>query len=127
MLPRGLKYVPQTTGYDVIGRPYAKSSTKIEDDDADDEPIKFSTSKAAKMRIEEYRDPDGDSVPWYQGWSVIVSLAVFLGYFCILREENDVDLILGKDLQTTIQESMESMQKDLEKKHQIKMKTHRSE
>lgn len=68
----------------------------------DDQPIKYSTSKAATMRIDEYRDPQGDKYPENQGIIISLSLAVFLIYFCILREENDIDLLLNTDLQTVL-------------------------
>ncbi|XP_011066058.1 PREDICTED: protein CCSMST1 [Acromyrmex echinatior] len=77
-------------------------STTLESEDDFDKPIKYSTSKAATMRIEEYRDPYGDSRPWYQGYVVSASLAVFLIYFCILREENDIDNLIYCDLNETL-------------------------
>lgn len=67
-------------------------------DDGTEQPIKYSSSRAAAMRINEYRDPYGDTVPWYQPYSVLTSIAIFLIYFCILREENDIDLLLNNEL-----------------------------
>ncbi|XP_020294594.1 uncharacterized protein LOC109860131 [Pseudomyrmex gracilis] len=75
------------------------------EDDSNDQPIKYSTSKAASMRINEYRDPHGDSIPWYQPYIVSLSLTVFLIYFCILREENDIDTMLDMDLETTLKQA----------------------
>lgn len=74
------------------------------DSDVTDQPIKYSSSKAATMRINEYRDPygDEDKEPWYQVYSVLISMAAFLIYFCILREENDIDAILYNDLEDTL-------------------------
>lgn len=69
------------------------------------------------MKIDEYRDPDGDDYPWYQGFSISLSLTVFLGYFCILREENDIDLILDTDLG----ESLSRAKKELTEKKNIKV------
>lgn len=37
-------------------------------------------------------------MPWYQPFSVVGSVAVFLIYFCVLREENDLDLEFDKTL-----------------------------
>lgn len=37
-------------------------------------------------------------MPWYQPYSVVGSVAVFLIYFCVLREESDVDLEFNKTL-----------------------------
>lgn len=90
---------------------------ETEDDDDVNQPIKYSTSKAATMRIDEYRDPYGDDYPWYQSFSISLSLTVFLGYFCILREENDIDLILDTDLG----ESLSRAEKELTEKKNIKV------
>ncbi|KYM98454.1 PREDICTED: uncharacterized protein LOC108777517 [Cyphomyrmex costatus] len=81
---------------------YRNQSKTLENEDDLDKPIKYSTSKASTMRIEEYRDPDGDNVPWYQPYIVHMSLVSFLIYFCILREENDIDELLYTDLYTTL-------------------------
>lgn len=95
-------------------------STALEtEDDVTDQPIKYSTSKAATMRIDEYRNPVEDNYPWYQGYIVSASLAIFLIYFCILREENDIDLILDTDLQV----SLNKVQKDLMEKENVKLKS----
>lgn len=81
-----------------------RTTTETETDDIDEtsQPIKYSSSRAANMRIDEYRDPYGDTVPWYQSYMVMLSLTVFLIYFCILREENDIDLMLYNDLGDTM-------------------------
>ncbi|XP_011176202.1 uncharacterized protein LOC105208132 [Solenopsis invicta] len=93
-----------------------QNATMESEDDDTDQPIKYSTSKAANMRIDEYRDPVGDTYPWYQGYIVSLSIAVFLGYFCILREENDIDLMLHTDLG----ESLKTMEKKLEEEKKFK-------
>lgn len=98
--------------WDAVSSKDQSTALEAEDDDAD-QPIKYSTSKAAAMRIDEYRDPIGDKYPWYQGLIVSASVAVFLIYFCILREENDIDLILNTDLQ----ESLNRVQKEVEKEN----------
>ncbi|XP_050346223.1 uncharacterized protein LOC126770738 isoform X2 [Nymphalis io] len=70
----------------------------------ENEPIKFSTSNAAKKNVQSvFRKTTPDSMPWYQPFSVVGSVAVFLIYFCILREENDVDLEFDKTLYDRIQ------------------------
>lgn len=38
------------------------------------------------------------TTPWYQPYVVCGSVAVFLIYFCILREENDIDSEFDKTL-----------------------------
>ena len=42
--------------------------------------------------------PPQRQAPWYEPWVVGVSVTVFLVYFCILREENDIDEKLGDPL-----------------------------
>lgn len=44
------------------------------------------------------RNKQANEMPWYQPISVVGSVAVFLIYFCILREENNVDLEFNKTL-----------------------------
>lgn len=41
---------------------------------------------------------DYEKIPWFQMYAVVGSVAIFLIYFCILREENDIDLELEKSL-----------------------------
>ncbi|XP_026490817.1 uncharacterized protein LOC113396946 [Vanessa tameamea] len=70
----------------------------------ENEPIKFSTSNAARKNVQSvFRKKTPESMPWYQPFSVVGSIAVFLIYFCILREENDVDLEFNKTLYDRIQ------------------------
>ncbi|XP_011861975.1 PREDICTED: uncharacterized protein LOC105558728 [Vollenhovia emeryi] len=113
--------VPQVTHsvrskWDTVPSKKHNTAVEAEAEDDVDEPIKYSTSKAATMRIDEYRDPDGDRTPWYQGYIVSASMAIFLGYFCILREENDIDLMLYTDLG----QSLSKVQQAVEKKDNIK-------
>lgn len=61
-------------------------------------PIKFTTSAASKKVIRPIIKDAKEQMPWYQPYSVVGSVAVFLIYFCILREENDVDLEFTKTL-----------------------------
>lgn len=93
-------YLPQVI-YNIRNKQnsvYSKDQRVTAETDDDDQPIKYSGSKAAYMRINEYRDPYGDQVPWYQPHCVSLSLTIFLIYFCILREENDIDLLLNREL-----------------------------
>jgi hypothetical protein len=65
-----------------------------------DEPIKFVGSPAQKFKSKFTRvgDLDPDSKPTSQPIIVVLSVAIFMLYFCVLREENDIDLHLGKSL-----------------------------
>lgn len=63
-------------------------------------PIRYVGSPAAAWTSKEGRSgtiPKSDT-PWFQPYAVVGSVAVFLIYFCVLREENDVDLELEKSL-----------------------------
>lgn len=64
------------------------------------EPIRYVGSPAASMFARQARAGavNYDDIPWYQIPIVCGSLAIFLIYFCVLREENDVDLELEKSL-----------------------------
>ncbi|EFN84830.1 hypothetical protein EAI_10288 [Harpegnathos saltator] len=54
------------------------------------------------MRVDEYRIPYEDKEPRYQSVLVTLSLIAFLVYFCILREENDIDDLIYVDLETSL-------------------------
>lgn len=69
-----------------------KFSSKEDPEEEADEPIKFSTSKAA----EPIRKPIPK--PWYHEYVVGLGWAAFGIYFGILREENDIDIMLSRDL-----------------------------
>lgn len=61
-------------------------------------PVRFSQSPAFKFRPElSYAAMPLEKIskPWYQPYVVIGSLLVFMIYFFILREENDIDERLG--------------------------------
>lgn len=51
-------------------------------------------------------------MPWYQPYVVAISLSTFLLYFCVLREENDVDTSLKMSLYDRI-EGLEEKQLEL--------------
>lgn len=65
-------------------------------------PIKFSGSKAQTMKARENFYSRKDR-PKYEPLVISVSLATFLVYFCILREENDLDNTLNKSLYSQIE------------------------
>ncbi|XP_058831914.1 uncharacterized protein LOC131690280 [Topomyia yanbarensis] len=63
------------------------------------EPIKYFGSSAARWKAEHSRSGvANEDMLWYQPYVVIASVAVFLIYFCVLREENDIDRDLEKSL-----------------------------
>lgn len=69
--------------------------------DEDDKPIPFSTSKAAHWKAEYSRAPPDVRV-WYTPHVVTASVMLFMIYFCILREENDLDDLIYRPLPETL-------------------------
>ncbi|XP_070492597.1 uncharacterized protein [Chironomus tepperi] len=65
-----------------------------------EEPLKFfgSGAQTFKTKYSRVGSIDPDEIPWFQPYLVIGSVAIFMIYFCILREENDLDAQLGKSL-----------------------------
>lgn len=77
------------------------SATKVEPTEEErNRPIKFSTSEAAGLSPRSARQGSFDyyETPWYQRFVVIGSTAIFMIYFFILREENDIDRKLERSL-----------------------------
>ncbi|XP_013775663.2 uncharacterized protein LOC106460501 [Limulus polyphemus] len=70
---------------------------KTEADENTDEPIQYSTSKAAKWKARDTYGGQRD-IPDCQPLVVTLSVAVFMIYFCILREENDIDEQMKKSI-----------------------------
>lgn len=62
------------------------------------EPIKFFGSKAATWRARDTRSGGSEDTLWFQPYVISGSLSVFLLYFCVLREENDIDKRLEGNL-----------------------------
>jgi hypothetical protein len=64
-----------------------------------DKPVQYSKSKASTWKAEETRSGGHlEDYPSYQPYIISGSLTVFLLYFCVFREENDIDEELGKSL-----------------------------
>lgn len=68
----------------------------------EDDPVKFSSSGAI-YGLAHIKQAKLDTMPWYQGLVCSFSVAVFLIYFCILREENDIDLEFDKTLNDRVE------------------------
>lgn len=64
-------------------------------------PIRYSQSRASQWKAEYNRVPQINRV-WYTPYVVSGSVAFFLIYFCILREENDFDEIIYRPLPETL-------------------------
>ncbi|KMY92220.1 uncharacterized protein LOC6733508 [Drosophila simulans] len=94
--------MPATGATPPASRFYAKNqgaaSQKSDDDMVSNEPIKFFGSQAATWRAKDTRSGGSDETLWYQPYVISASLAIFLLYFCALREESDIDLRLEGNL-----------------------------
>ncbi|CAD7013054.1 unnamed protein product [Ceratitis capitata] len=62
------------------------------------EPIKFFGSQAASWRARDSRSGGSEDTLWFQPYVISGSLAMFLLYFCVFREENDIDKRLEGNL-----------------------------
>ncbi|XP_035735942.1 uncharacterized protein LOC118447744 [Vespa mandarinia] len=89
----------QTNLYNILlsSNRKASSKEKIVDDECSNEPIKYSTSKASIWLASQTRQPQSKRHP-YESNVITISIIIFMIYFFILREENDIDLSLNKPL-----------------------------
>uniref|UniRef100_A0A2S2NX43 Uncharacterized protein n=1 Tax=Schizaphis graminum TaxID=13262 RepID=A0A2S2NX43_SCHGA len=80
------------------------ASNKNVDIDAElNKPVKYTTSPAHDWKAQHSRiGSKAEFGPWYEPHAVSLSLIVFMIYFFILREENDLDLLLDKPLSETL-------------------------
>ncbi|KAK4873695.1 hypothetical protein RN001_013055 [Aquatica leii] len=69
---------------------YSTKPTSNETPDLE-KPIAYTQSPANKWKAEYSRQGTSQDRLWYEPYVVLASVAVFLVYFCILREESDVD------------------------------------
>lgn len=69
--------------------------------DPDDQPIKYSTSPASKLRA-SFKGGVEVARPWYESYVILASVAVFMVYFTMLREESDIDIEFSKSLYSRI-------------------------
>lgn len=78
----------------------ARASGPGEDADEEElsEPIKFSSSKASHRNWKVQNSMGGQHKrPWWKAISISVCAVAFL-LWCVLREETDIDDMLGKQL-----------------------------
>lgn len=107
------------TYFDVIFFYFSRKSTCVYRDVKDvqqtnevnkDEPIKYSTSDAAKWKaIYSTSGKRYYEAPPIQSTAIMLSLTAFMIYFCILREENDLDEWI-KNLEKTMPLQVEEAQ-----------------
>ncbi|XP_017087782.2 uncharacterized protein [Drosophila bipectinata] len=75
-----------------------KENKKLDEEVINNEPIQFFGSQAASWRAKDTRSGGSDESLWYQPYVISASLAIFLLYFCCLREESDIDQRLEGNL-----------------------------
>lgn len=68
-----------------------------------DTPVKFTSSAAREWKAKTSRVGYESVRLWYEPYVIVVSLTIFMVYFGILREENDVDEELKKSLYSRIE------------------------
>ncbi|KAI5631888.1 CCSMST1 family domain-containing protein [Phthorimaea operculella] len=85
---------------------YSTQKAEVELDETG--PVKFSTSQAARKTVRPVVRKVNTDMPWYQPYSVIASVTVFMLYFCVFREENDVD----KEFTKTLYERIKGLEKE---------------
>ncbi|XP_044734381.1 uncharacterized protein LOC123296791 [Chrysoperla carnea] len=64
----------------------------------EDGPIKYSRSEAAQWQARDSRIGVRTEMPWFQPYVISLSLGIFLLYFCVFREESDIDIGLDRSL-----------------------------
>ncbi|XP_065074120.1 uncharacterized protein LOC135698155 [Ochlerotatus camptorhynchus] len=85
--------------FSAANKAFKKSEITTEGEQIKDEPIKYFSSPAAQWKAEQTRSGQNKpDMPWYQPYVVNLSVAIFLLYFCVLREENDIDRGLESSL-----------------------------
>lgn len=94
-----------------LWRPTSTFSTRKTEQDEEDlnKPIQYSSSPAAKWKAKVSRTGDPYPRLWYEPYVIMVSMAVFMVYFTILREESDIDEELSRSLYSRI-EGLEEQQ-----------------
>ncbi|XP_034935231.1 uncharacterized protein [Chelonus insularis] len=76
-----------------------KSQTDVDDEENEDQPIKYSTSPAAQWAARySQAGANTDDEPWYQPHIVIWSTVSVLVYFGLFREPNDLDEAFDREL-----------------------------
>lgn len=87
----------------IVVRNYAKINDEI---DAElNKPLKYTASPAHSWKAAHSRIGNNEELaPWYESQIVSASLIVFMVYFFILREENDLDLLFDKPLTDTLKQ-----------------------
>lgn len=101
----------------VFGQKRLFSCTKRQEKNTNltDEPVKYSTSKAKTWdSINSFTSVTSRTQPTSQPFIVAISTFIFLAYFILIREENDLDKKVSKPLEENVPNI-----KEMTLKHQI--------
>ncbi|VVC31733.1 CCSMST1 family [Cinara cedri] len=80
-----------------------KSKTNRDLDEELYKPLNFTNSPASDWKAQYSRvGGKAEFGPWYEAHVVSASVIIFMIYFFILREENDIDELLTKPLTETL-------------------------
>ncbi|XP_068144906.1 uncharacterized protein [Drosophila tropicalis] len=96
--PRRTRFASSSTSRGVQPASGAPKSDDDLQNQISNEPIKFFGSQAATWRARDTRSGGSDESLWYQPYVISASLAIFMFYFCYLREESDIDQRLDGNL-----------------------------
>ncbi|EFA07828.2 hypothetical protein TcasGA2_TC005397 [Tribolium castaneum] len=88
------RLVPKTYNFRLISNT-APPKDKVEDLDA---PVKYTTSPARFWKASTTRKGGINARLWYEPYVILASISVFMVYFTMLREENDIDVELTRSL-----------------------------
>ena len=103
LLLRNLKLLKTFRHYTLISATLNRTKASSTNTPNRDEPVKFSTSDAKKWdSMNTFVPEKGRRTPPTQPIIVILSVSVFLVYFLLLREENELDEALMRPLEDSV-------------------------
>lgn len=86
-----------------LGKRFFSGSIPLKSTNKLDEPIKYSTSKAKTWDpINSFMSKQTRTQPASQPFIVVLCTMIFFIYFALIREENEIDVMLRKPLEETI-------------------------
>ncbi|XP_050092896.1 uncharacterized protein LOC126575918 [Anopheles aquasalis] len=77
---------------------FSVNQQKRSSEESSQKPLKYFGSQASRWTAQNSRSGPKRDIPWFQPYVVNFSVLFFLIYFCLLREENDIDQSLGRSL-----------------------------
>lgn len=87
----------KSSRYFAVDHSPSKRKSQVEDDD-ENKPLEYFGSQASSWQAFTTRSGPDRNEPWYQSYVIMVSVVTFLVYFCVLREESDIDRKLEGNL-----------------------------